>query len=73
MCYYIYMIGGRMKGKFDQSKYKQQYGREHYKVFKVDLKKEEFEGLEKMLNEDKKTKADFLRESIKIYKEKRNK
>ena len=67
------MIGGRMKEKFNQSKYKQQYGKEHYKVFKVDLKKEEHEELENMLNEDNKTKAEFLRESIKKYKEKRKK
>ena len=67
------MIGGRMKEKFNQSKYTQNYNKEHYKVFKVDLKKEEHEELENMLKEDKKTKAEFLRESIKKYKEKRKK
>lgn len=59
--------------KFNLNKYKQQYGKEHYKVFKVDLKKEESEELENMLKEDNKTKAEFLRESIEKYKETRKK
>ena len=62
-----------MKEKYNQSKYTQRYNNEHYKVFKVDLKKEEHEELENMLKEDKKTKAEFLRESIEKYKEKRKK
>lgn len=62
-----------MNEKFDQKKYINEYKKEHYTQFKVNLKKEENEELEEMLNEDKKTKAEFLRESIKDYKEKRKK
>lgn len=62
-----------MSEKFNQVKYIQGYNKEHYKVFKVNLKKEENDELEKMLKEDKKSKAEFLRESIEDYKEKRKK
>lgn len=59
--------------KFNQAKYIEQYKKEHYTQFKVNLKKEESEELENMLKEDNKTKAEFLRESIEKYKEKRKK
>lgn len=49
-------------------KYKQQYNKEHYKAFKVDLKKEELELLEKKLKEKGITKAQFLRDAIKNLK-----
>ena len=54
--------------KFNQSKYIQEYNKEHYKTFKVDLKIKEFEELEKILKKAKLTKAEFLRQSIKEYK-----
>lgn len=47
---------------FNQSKYIQEYNKEHYKTFKVDLKKEEFDALEKYLKSKGMTKAQFLRE-----------
>ena len=54
--------------KFNQLKYIQEYNKEHYKTFKVDLKTKEFEELEKILKKAKLTKAEFLRQSIKEYK-----
>lgn len=54
--------------EFNQSKYIQEYNKEHYKTFKVDLKIKEFEELEKILKKAKLTKAEFLRQSIKEYK-----
>ena len=54
--------------KFNQLKYIQEYNKEHYKTFKVDLKIKEFEELEKILKKAKLTKAEFLRQSIKEYK-----
>ena len=50
--------------KFNESKYKQQYNKEHYRTFKVDLKKEEFDKLEQKLKELGLTKAQFLRDAI---------
>lgn len=44
--------------------YKIKYNKEHYKAFKVDLKIEELEELEKLLNSINKTKAQFLRDAI---------
>lgn len=41
--------------------YTQKYNKEHYKTFKVDLKKEEFYKLEEYLKKYKLTKAEFLR------------
>ena len=54
--------------EFNQSKYIQEYNKEHYKAFKVDLKIKEFEELEKILKKAKLTKAEFLRQSIIEYK-----
>lgn len=45
--------------------YKIRYNKEHYKAFKVDLKIEELEALEKKLKKKGITKAQFLREAIK--------
>ena len=50
--------------EFNQAKYIQQYNKEHYKTFKVDLKKEEFDKLEQLLKEEGLTKAQFLRNAI---------
>lgn len=46
------------------NKYKQIYGKEHYKAFKVDLKIEELQQLEEYLKKAGLTKAQFLRDSI---------
>ena len=54
--------------EFNQSKYIQEYNKEHYKTFKVDLKTKEFEELEMILKKAKLTKAEFLRQSIIEYK-----
>ncbi len=58
------------KTEFNQLKYKMTYGKEHYKAFKVDLKIEEMEELNKLLEKHKLTKADFLRQSIEELKKK---
>lgn len=50
--------------KFNQQKYIQEYNKEHYKTFKVDLKKEELEELNKLLKKKNITKAKFLRDAI---------
>lgn len=55
--------------KFNQTKYIQKYIKEHYSTFKVDLKKEEKEELDRLLKKKKMTKADFLRKAIKQFKE----
>lgn len=49
---------------FNQKQYIIDYNKEHYKAFKVDLKVEELEELEKILKEKGITKAQFLREAI---------
>ena len=54
--------------KFNQFKYTQEYNKEHYKPFKVDLKKEELEQLEKLLKKKGLTKAQFLRDAIQKLK-----
>ena len=47
--------------------YKQKYNKEHYKSFKVDLKKEECEQLEEELKKQGISKSDFLRNAIKEF------
>lgn len=56
--------------QFNQSEYIKQYNKDHYKTFKVDLKKEELEELNKLLKKKKMTKATFLRQSIEKLKKK---
>ena len=56
--------------KTNQQKYIQQYNKEHYKAFKVDLKVEELEELESILKSKGITKAQFLRNAIKDLKKK---
>ena len=58
-------------GEFNQVRYINQYAREHYSRFHVDLLKDDKEELDKMLKEDGITKADFLRNAIEEYKKKR--
>lgn len=57
--------------EFNQSKYIQQYIKEHKKRFACDLNKEEFEELEKLLKEKGLKKVEFLRNSIENLKKER--
>lgn len=57
--------------EFNQSKYIQQYIKEHKKRFACDLNKEEFEELEKILKEKGLKKVEFLRNSIENLKKER--
>lgn len=57
-----------MRKEFNQNKYIQEYNKEHYKTFKVDLKKEELEELNKLLLKCNLTKAQFLRNAIDTLK-----
>lgn len=54
--------------KFNQQRYIQNYNKEHYKTFKVDLKKDEIEELEDLLKKKKLSKAQFLRNAISQFK-----
>lgn len=54
--------------KFDQKKYIQEYNKQHYKAFKVDLKVEELESLDELLKKHNLTKAQFLRDAIEALK-----
>ncbi len=56
--------------QFNQQKYIQEYNKEHYRTFKVDLKKEDLGELNKLLKENNITKAQFLRNAIKNFKKK---
>jgi hypothetical protein len=55
---------------FDQKKYIQEYRKEHKKQFNVDLNKDEYEELVKLLKEKDMTKVEFIRKSIEWLKEK---
>lgn len=50
--------------KFNQMEYIREYNKEHYKVFKVNLLKEEMEVLESYLKKKGISKAQFLREAM---------
>lgn len=54
---------------FNQKKYEQNWHKEHYSTFKVDLKKDEKEELDDILKKQNLSKADFLRKSINNLKE----
>lgn len=54
--------------KFNQQEYIQKYNKEHYKTFKVDLKKHELEELNELLKKNSLTKAQFLRNAIEKLK-----
>lgn len=49
---------------FDENKYRQEFNKKNYKQFKVDLKNDEYERLNKKLEEKQITKATFLRKAI---------
>lgn len=55
---------------FDQNKYIQEYRKEHKKQFNVDLNKDEYEELVKLLEEKGMTKVEFIRKSIEWLKKK---
>ena len=57
---------------FNQKEYKKNYNKSHYKTFKVDLKIEEKEELDKLLKHNKLTSADFLRNAITNLKNKKD-
>lgn len=50
--------------KFNQQKYIQEYNKEHYKTFKVDLKKDEYDKLDSYLKSKGISKAQFLRNAM---------
>lgn len=50
--------------EFNQQKYIQGYNKEHYKSFRVDLKKEEWEKANKLLKNNNMTKADLVRTAL---------
>lgn len=50
--------------KFNQQKYIQEYNKEHYKEFRVNMKIDEIKELEKLLKDNHLTKAQFLRNAI---------
>ncbi|MGN1268192.1 MAG: hypothetical protein ACI4U0_01610 [Candidatus Aphodocola sp.] len=51
--------------EFNQTKYINEWQKEHKKQFKVDLNKDEFENAEKLLKEKKLTKVGFVRLALK--------
>ena len=53
---------------FNQQKYIQEYNKEHYKAFKVDLKVDELKELEALLKKNNLSKAQFLRDAIENLK-----
>ncbi len=57
------------KKEFNQQQYIKEYNKEHYKTFKVELKKEEKEELDELLKKLGITKAAFLRDAIKNLNE----
>lgn len=55
---------------FNQNKYIQEYRKEHKKQFNVDLNKEEWEELNKLLKEKGITKVEFVRKGIEELRKK---
>lgn len=58
--------------KFNQQKYIQEYNKEHYKEFRVNMKIDEIKELEKLLKDNHLTKAQFLRNAIDELKHSHN-
>lgn len=52
--------------EFNQQKYIQGYNKEHYKSFRVDLKKEEWEKANELLKKNNMTKADLVRTALSL-------
>lgn len=62
-----------MKEKFNQTKYINEYHKNNYKQFKVDMKKEEKEELTELIkNNGYNSNREFLIKCIDILKEKNN-
>ena len=55
--------------EFNQNKYIQGYNKEHYKSFRVDLKKEEWEKADKLLKDNNMSKAELVRIALKLLEE----
>lgn len=55
-----------------QRSYIQEYNREHYKTFKVDLRIDELQELNDLLKKEGLTKAAFLRKAIQEFKNSHN-
>lgn len=55
-----------------QRSYIQEYNREHYKTFKVDLRIDELQELNELLKKEGLTKAAFLRKAIQELKNSHN-
>lgn len=58
--------------KFNQQKYIQEYNKEHYKEFRVNMKIDEIKELEKLLKDNHLTKAQLLRNAIDELKHSHN-
>ena len=59
-----------MEYKFNQNEYQKKWKKEKKAQFKVDLNKEEKKELDELLEKEKITKAQFLRNAIKDFKDK---
>ena len=59
------------KKELNQKEYINNYKKEHYSAFKVNLKKEEKQELDKLLKESNLTKTRFLKNAIAELKEKK--
>lgn len=60
-----------MKKEFNQKEYINNYKKEHYSAFKVNLKKDEKLELDQLLKKHKLTKTQFLRNAIDNLKKKK--
>lgn len=56
----------------NQQAYKQQYSKDHYKAFKVDLRIDELQELNNLIQKEGITKAAFLRKAIQELKNSHN-
>jgi len=59
-----------MQKKFNQKEYIKQYRKDHYKQFKVELKKQDFEELNKLLKKHKLSKPQFILKAKEILEKK---
>lgn len=55
--------------EFNQAKYIQGYNKDHYKTFKVDLKKDEWDNADKLLKEKNMSKVELVRIALKMLEE----
>lgn len=61
------------KKEFNQLEYIAEYSKKNYKRFDTKLREREFNEIETILKKEKWSKADFLRESIKLYNKEKSK